>query len=119
MFLQLNRAQQKFLFLLAISALYIALVTWLDFLRGPYWHDEIIFWETSVSFSDQLLFSIDDLRDYKELNTPLPFIVFGAVEYLFGQGIAAGRLLNLMLSLQCPEKGVLLPASIPGLYTVC
>ncbi|MDY6896958.1 MAG: hypothetical protein SWZ49_02635, partial [Cyanobacteriota bacterium] len=32
-------------------------------------------------------------------NTPLPFIIFGALEYLFHQGIFTGRLLNLILSL--------------------
>ena len=97
--IQLNRSQQKFLFILGITAIYITLVFWLNFLQGPYWHDEKPFWETSLTFSNSLFPTIEDLRDYSELNTPLPFIIFGALEYLFGQGIFAGRLLNLILSL--------------------
>ncbi|MEO1126815.1 MAG: hypothetical protein AAFX95_22480 [Cyanobacteria bacterium J06639_16] len=95
----LNRYQQKFLFLLTITIIYVALVAWLDLLQGPYWWDEETFWQTSLTFSDRLLPNIDDLRDYNELSTPLPFIIFGALEYLFHQGIFAGRLLNLILSL--------------------
>lgn len=97
--MQLTRPQQKFLFLLGISVLYLGLVAWLDFLQGPYWHDEASFWETSLSFSNKIPPSIADLSDYDELNTPLPFVVFGTLEHFFGQGIAAGRLLNLVLSL--------------------
>lgn len=89
----------KLLFLLAITAIYTALVVWLDFLQGPYWWDEKTFWQTSLTFSDRLFPSIEDLRNYDELNTPLPFVIFGALEYLFRQGIFSGRLLNLILSL--------------------
>ena len=38
------------------------------------------------------------LRNYGELNTPLPFIIFGILEYLFKGGIFAGRFLNLIIS---------------------
>ncbi len=91
-------SNQKFLFLLMITAVYTALVVWLDFLQGPHWWDEITFWQTSLTFSDRLLPSLDQLRDYSELNTPLPFVVFGAMEHLLGKGIVVGRLLNLALS---------------------
>jgi hypothetical protein len=99
MAIQFSRPQQKFLFLLGITVLYLALVAWLNFLQGPYWWDEETFWNTSLTFSDQLIPSLDDLRDYEELNTPLPFVIFGMLEYLFGQGIVAGRLFNLIMSL--------------------
>lgn len=97
--IQLNHSQQKFLFILSITAIYIVLIFWLDFLQGAYWYDEKTFWKTSLTFSNSLFPSIEDLRDYTELNTPLPFIIFGALEYLFNQGIFTGRLLNLILSL--------------------
>ncbi|MGC1309590.1 MAG: hypothetical protein WA885_20400 [Phormidesmis sp.] len=94
-----NHSQQKFLFLLGVTVIYLTLVVWLDFLQGPQLWDEITYWGTSLSFSDRLLPTIDSLRDYNELSTPLPFIIFGALEYLFDQGIWLGRLLNLLLSL--------------------
>lgn len=97
--MQLTRSQQKLLFLIGITLLYLARLYWLDFLKAPYWWDEFHFWDTSLTFSDQLIPSLDDISDYEELNTPLPFVVFGSLEYLFGQGIATGRLLNFLLSL--------------------
>ncbi|MEM6753262.1 MAG: hypothetical protein AAF630_09860, partial [Cyanobacteria bacterium P01_C01_bin.38] len=97
--IQLNHSQRKFIFILSITAIYIALIFYLDFLHGNYWHDEKTFWKTTLTFSDRLFPTIEDLRDYTELNTPLPFIIFGALEYLFHQGIFTGRLLNLILSL--------------------
>lgn len=94
-----NLSNQKFLFLLGITIIYIALVAWLQLLRGPNHVDEYHFWKASLTFSHRLVPSIDDLRSYGELSTPLPFIIFGGLEYLFRQGIFAGRLLNLSLSL--------------------
>ena len=97
--IQINRSQQKFLFLLIVTAIYSTLAIWLDFLHGPKLRDEGHFWQTSLTFSESLIPTIDDLKNYRELNTPLPFVIFGALEYLFHQGIFAGRLLNLILSL--------------------
>lgn len=97
--IQFSRSQQKFIFILGITAIYIVLVVWLDFLQGPKLWDENTYWETILQFSDRLIPSLNDLRNYGELNTPLPFIIFGAIEHLFHQGIFAGRLLNLTLSI--------------------
>ena len=97
--IQLKRSQQKFLFLLLIAAIYTALVIRFDFLQGAKVNDEGHFWQTSLTFSDSLIPSINDLKDYRDLSTPLPFMMFGALEYLFHQGVFAGRLLDLILSL--------------------
>lgn len=95
----LSHAQQKYLFLLCLTAVYVGTVAWLDFLQGPPIWDEKTFWQTSLTFSDKLFPSLEDLSNYRELSTPLPFIIYGALEYLFGQGMWVGRLLNLLLSL--------------------
>jgi hypothetical protein len=84
---------------LPITAIYLAVVAWLDFLQGPCLVGRADFWKSSLTFSDSLLPSLSDLREYYSLNTPLPFMTFGLLEYLFGQGMVAGRLLNLVLSL--------------------
>jgi hypothetical protein len=94
-----SHSQQKVFFLCAITVIYLAIVAWLDFLQGPPWWDEADFWKSSLTFSDSLLPSLSDLREYYSLNTPLPFMIFGFLEYLFNQGMVAGRLLNLILSL--------------------
>lgn len=95
----LTRSQQKAIFLFGITVIYLLVVAWLDFLQGPDWWDETDFWSSSLTFSDDLFPSLEELRSYHSLNTPLPFIVFGALEYLFGGGIFVGRLLNLLLSI--------------------
>ncbi|MEM9119437.1 MAG: hypothetical protein AAGD09_16390 [Cyanobacteria bacterium P01_F01_bin.56] len=95
----LNRTQQKALFLFGVTFIYLLVVTYLDFLRGPIWWDEGDFWQSSLTFSDSLIPTVNDLKTYNSLNTPLPFIFFGLQEYLFGGGIFGGRLLNLILSL--------------------
>ncbi len=97
--LKLRYSRQKFLFLLIVTAVYSGLLVWRNFLQGPPLWDESHFWETSLTFSDHLIPTISQLRSYNELNTPLPFVIFGILEHLFHQGIFAGRALNLMLSL--------------------
>ncbi len=95
----LTPTQQKAIFIFGITVVYLLLVAWLDFLQGPDWWDEADFWKSSLTFSDNLWPSLEELRTYHSLNTPLPFIFWGGLEYLFGGGIFVGRLLNLMLSL--------------------
>lgn len=85
-------------FVFALIALYLGLFLYLDGLRfAPTW-DEPRFWQTALQFSHSLIPDLEQLKSYGELNTPLPFIVFGALEYLFNSGIFAGRLLNFILS---------------------
>ncbi|MEM6519499.1 MAG: hypothetical protein AAF722_09245 [Cyanobacteria bacterium P01_C01_bin.70] len=97
--LQLNRSQQKLLFLFGVTLIYLLVVTYLDFLTGPIWWDEGRFWKSSLTFSDSLIPTMRDLRTYDSLNTPLPFILFGWVEYFSGGGMFAARWFNLFLSL--------------------
>lgn len=86
------------LFLLSICILYLILFFALDKLQFSLIWDENNFWQTSLIFSHSLTLPENWLQDYEELNTPLPFIIFGFLEYLFKGGIFAGRLLNLIIS---------------------
>jgi len=95
----LTHRQQKLLFIFAITVIYLAMLAWLDFLQGPIWWDEGPFWTSSLTFNDNLWPSLDELRSYHSLNTPLPFIIFGGLDYLFGGGMITGRWFNLLLSL--------------------
>ena len=81
----------------AVVLLYVGLFFYFDGLQFAAKWDEIRFWATSQTFSETLLPSLDLLRNYSELNTPLPFVLYGALEHLFGGGLFAGRLLNLTL----------------------
>jgi hypothetical protein len=93
------RIKPAFVFLLLISLTYTVLFFAMHQLRGPIWVDEGWFWETSQQFSERLIPTLDQLRNYGELNTPLPFILYGQLEFLFGGGLFAGRLLNFVISL--------------------
>ena len=92
-----RRSRQKVIWLAAVTLLYIFSVIRFNFLQGPPMWDEIHYWETSLLFSDDLIPTLDNIQQYGELSTPLPFVIFGALEYLFNQGIFAGRLLSLTL----------------------
>lgn len=93
----IHSSQKKILWLAAVTLLYIFSIIRFDFLQGPPMWDEIHYWETSLLFSDDLIPTLSDRQQYGELSTPLPFVIFGALEYLFGQGIFAGRLFSLIL----------------------
>ena len=97
--MQLSTSKQKLLFLFIIIFFFGLLLLRLDFLAAPPLYDEIPFWNSSLLFSDRLIPSLEDLRSYGDLNTPLPFIIYGALEYFSGQGFIAGRLLNIILLL--------------------
>lgn len=88
----------KILFLSVSIAIYLGLFIFQDGLRFAFVWDESHYWETTLLFSKSLIPDLDVLRNYGELNTPLPFIIFGNLEYLFQGGIFAGRLLNLIIS---------------------
>lgn len=86
------------IFLFSICIIYLILFFTLDKLQfTPIW-DEPNFWQTSLTFSNSLTLPDTWLQDYKELNTPLPFIIFGFLEYLFKGGIFVGRLFNFIFS---------------------
>lgn len=79
--------------------IYGALFVSMDYLAfEPRW-DEPSFWRATALFSSNWLPTADALRSYGELNTPLPFILYGLVEKLTGMGIRGGRILNFATSL--------------------
>src|SRR5206468_1447664 len=80
-------------------ALYLGLFLFYDKLRFPMIWDENHFWRTTLLFSKSLIPDFRLLRSYNELNTPLPFIIFGALAHQFKDGLFAGRFLNLIVSL--------------------
>ena len=82
----------------ALALVYLVIFLALDGLRFDVRRDEVHFWPTALQFSRSLLPSAELLRSYEELNTPLPFIVWGASEHLFGLGVVGARLLNFALS---------------------
>jgi DIE2/ALG10 family len=86
--------------LLATGAVlvYIGLSIALSLLRFEPTRDEVHFWATTLQFTASPIPTIELLRSYNELNTPVPFMVWGWIEWAGGGGIVAGRLFNLLLS---------------------
>ena len=89
----------RLLYLCAVAAVFLALFFGRDALRFPLQWDETHFWATSLEFSREPIPSLDLLRNYGELNTPLPFFLYGHLERLTGEGLFLGRLLNVLLAL--------------------
>lgn len=80
------------------AAIYVILFFAAAGLRFPARLDEQRFWPISVEFSHSAVPTLQSLRSYDALNTPLPFVIFGTLEREFHGGIFVGRLFNLALS---------------------
>jgi DIE2/ALG10 family len=100
--MKLNNYLKSNLFVILIQLLLISLYLLVFFnfdkLQSPPQIDEPNFWKTTLEFSHSLIPDLNLLKNYKELNTPLPFMIWGMLEHLLKGGIFTGRLLNLILS---------------------
>ena len=99
LFKKFRSVPPQYIFIGLIVVIYTVLFFVADQLHGPPWADEQSFYETSQQFSHQLIPSLDQLKNYSELNTPLPFIIYGQIEYLFHGGLFAGRLFSYLISI--------------------
>jgi hypothetical protein len=89
----------KLVFFGGVAAVFLVVLVLFNFLRFPIRGDELHFWPTSLMLFQRGFPSVEQLRTYNELNTPLPFLVFGGLEYIFHSGIVLGRAINLASSL--------------------
>jgi hypothetical protein len=101
-------------FLLSVFAIYVGVIVAFKGLTFGIDRDEVHFWPTSVQFSASAIPSLQLLRSYNELSTPLPFYVFGQIERLTGRGLVLSRYFNLLLTLVT----VLLIARVSGRFIV-
>jgi hypothetical protein len=85
---------QRIWFFAAIAVAFLALLAGFDFLRFPIRADELHFWPASVALFQNGLPTLGQLQTYNELSTPLPFLIFGGLEYVFHGGIVVGRAIN-------------------------
>lgn len=65
---------------------------------GELYQDEHHYLPTAVFFSKEPIPSLDLLKSYNELNTPIPFILGGWVVNVFGENIQCLRLLTYAVS---------------------
>ena len=93
----------RVIFIAAVALLFAAAFVFLargGGLTGAPRGDEVGFWKASLWFSDGGV-TLEKLRAYPSLNTPVPFIVWGTLERLgltSGQGLPLGRLLNIVIA---------------------
>jgi hypothetical protein len=85
---------QRIWFFGVIAVAFLALLAGFDFLRFPVRADELHFWPASVALFQNGLPTFGQLQTYNELSTPLPFLIFGGLEYVFHGGIVVGRAVN-------------------------
>ena len=91
--------QRRLVFLLSVLVIYIAVFQYFDGLRFAPSKDEVHFWETvQTHFTSPFPPSLETLRGYREIITPLAFIVWGQLDRVFDAGLFPGRMLNLVLS---------------------
>ena len=95
-----NSNRNQALFWLCVLAAYAIALLFTDGLGQSLYKDEKHNWETTQTFVGfQLPPTIDELRSYPELITPLSFTVWSYLERLTRLDVFAGRLLNVVLSL--------------------
>jgi hypothetical protein len=82
-----------FIFILFVVVFFLK-----DRFTGPLYQDENHYLPAAVTFSEEPIPSLDLLRSYNELNTPIPFILGGWVVKLFGEDIQYLRLLTYGVS---------------------
>lgn len=90
---------QRICFFAAVAVVFFVLLLGFDFLRFPIRADELHFWPTSNVLFQNGFPTLDQLRSYNELSTPLPFLIFGGLEHIFHGGIVVGRAINMASSL--------------------
>jgi hypothetical protein len=88
-----------FYFWIFVFLYYLFLYIYTQSLTFPVCKDELHFWPTSIKFSHTYLPSLDLLKNYGELSTPIPFVIFGLIEKIGAGGIAFGRLFNFLISI--------------------
>ena len=89
---------QKLYASIFVTLLYIIIYfTTGQFAKGLY-QDEFHYLSTAVDFSSEPIPSISLLKNYNELNTPLPFIIGGWVIKIFGEDIKYLRMLTFAVS---------------------
>ena len=85
--------------LVGILLLYGGVLVYAEGLRFEPRLDEKHFWETTEShFVGPFPPSLETLRSYPEIITPLSYVVWGQLHRLTDDGVLAGRMLNLWLS---------------------
>lgn len=89
---------QKIVSTIFFFCVYVAILVYKNFFRESFYQDEIHFFETSIRFGKQIIPSLDLLKNYAELNTPLPFMIGGWWTNVFGQNIQTLRILTFSLS---------------------
>ncbi|NOY87766.1 MAG: glycosyltransferase family 39 protein [FCB group bacterium] len=61
------------------------------------WHDEAHFYKTIQTFEHDI--SLDNIKHYQEMSTPLPFVIYALWGRLFGADIFHLRILSLIIAL--------------------
>ena len=89
---------RKLLTSVFIFILFIVIFFLKDKFTGPLYQDENHYLPAAVTFSKEPLPSLNLLKSYNELNTPIPFILGGWVVRLFGENIQYLRLLTFGVS---------------------
>jgi hypothetical protein len=88
----------RFAGLIALAVVYALSIVAFGGLHFPLTGDEIHFWNTTLEFFTAPLPSMAALHSYNELNTPLPFVLWGTLHYWLHHGVWLARALNMAAS---------------------
>jgi hypothetical protein len=96
--LDINRLERPMVGVAIVLVIYAILFFYFSHLDFPVIKDETHFWKSSIHFSSTVVPSLELLRSYDDMNTPLPFYLFGQIHRLTDLGPQGGRILNFLMS---------------------
>jgi len=89
---------RKFYGTVGLFIIFLLVFIYKDFFSEAIYQDEHHYFPTIVQFSKEPIPSIDLLKNYDELNTPVPFIIGGWVVRIFGESIFTLRMFTFVTS---------------------
>lgn len=89
--------RHSLIFFIIIFILYLLIALAGDIAHRPGWGDEVRLHATVIEFSEN--FSLDYLRTYNQLSTPLPFIIYSGWGKIFGLELFHLRILSIIIAL--------------------
>ena len=93
----LNSYHRSLLYLIVVVVLLQTVVVWMGDLSRPPWGDESHFVATVRLFGQGM--TLDTIRHYPEMSTPLPFMLYSVWGQLVGFELPALRILSLLIAL--------------------
>ena len=96
--MKMNNYKKSALILLLVIIIFEIAVAYIgNIANRPEWGDEIRLYETVIEFGESI--TLDRIKHYPQMSTPLPFIIYSLWGKLFGFDLFTLRILSIIIAL--------------------